>query len=416
MITQAVALLAALAVAPDAAIAVPAPSQEAVAFHRGGNALWVLNQVAAIALPLLVLATGLHRRLRDAALRRTRGYRGLAASVLAVWLFALFAIVSWPLAYYQSYWRLHAYGLSNQSFLRWLDHWAMAVLVDLAVAGLVAWMPYQILRIHPRRWWLATGLLTLPFLLFGALVMPVAIDPLFNRQSRLGDPVLEGKILELARRSGIAADRVYEVDKSRDTRAINAYVKGLMDTRRIVLWDTLLDRLEEDEILFVMGHEMGHYVLGHVVQGIVLATGLILVGLGLVHVAATAILRRCGARLGIDGLADLASMPLLLALAQAVALVLTPVGFAFGRHLEHEADRFALELTRDNRAGATAFLAFQRENLGVPRPAPLYRLWRASHPSLADRVAFCNAYRPWAEGKPLRYAGRFETPPGPASP
>jgi Zn-dependent protease with chaperone function len=403
--------LAAGASDPGAPVAVPPPSPEAIAFHRGGNALWVVGQLAAIGLPLLAIALGLHRRLRDAALRRTRGHRGLAAALVAAGLLGLLRLVAWPLSFYAGYLRLHAYGLSNQSFGRWLDHWAMAVLVDLAVAAIVGPIVYFLLRRLPRLWWLAAGVLALPLLLFGALVMPVVIDPLFNEQGRLGDRALEAKILALAARAGVDADRVFEVDKSRDTKTINAYVKGVLGTRRIVLWDTLLDRLDEDQILFVMGHELGHYALGHVVRGIAMATGLILLGLGFVHLAAGAILRRWGPRLGISGPADLAAMPLLLALAQAAALALTPVGYAFSRHMEHEADRFALELTRDNHAGATSFLAFQRENLGVPRPAPLYRAWRATHPSLADRVAFCNAYRPWAEGRPLRYDGRFRSPP-----
>jgi STE24 endopeptidase len=321
--------------------------------------------------------------------------------------------VTLPLRVYQSYWRLHAYGLSNQTFPRWLSHWALGVAIQLFLAGLVAAGVYALIRRFPRRWWLATGALALPFLVIGAVVMPVLVDPLFNRQTRLSDPALEARILNLAHRAGIEADRVFEEDKSRDTKALNAYVKGLFHTRRIVLWDTLLDRMEEDQILFVMGHEMGHYVLNHVAQGLVMATGLILVGLAFVHVAATAVLRRWGERLGVLSLADLASMPLLLALVQVATLVLTPVGYASSRHMEHEADRFALELTRDNHHGALAFLTFQSENLSVPRPAPLYRICRASHPCLADRVAFCQSYQPWAEGRPLRYGSRFREVPVP---
>jgi Zn-dependent protease with chaperone function len=94
-------------------------------------------------------------------------------------------------------------------------------------------------------------------------------------------------------------------------------------------------------------------------------------------------------------------------LGGAVSFLATPLVLAFSRHQEHEADRFALELTRNNRAGATTFVRLQEENLSVPRPGPLYRLWRGSHPSLGDRVDFANRYRPWEKGEELRYGNRF---------
>ncbi len=396
---------------PPPPVSIPAPTPEAIAFHWSGNALWIVNQALAVGLPLLVIATGLHVRLRDLAMRCARGSRVLAPALMALGLLGLFAVLRLPLSVYQSYFRPHAYGLSNQTFPRWLSHWGMSLGIELAIAGLVAVVVYALMRRFPQGWWLAAGQLAIPLLLLGAMVMPVLVDPLFHHQTRLSDPVLEARILELADRSGITADRVFQEDQSRDTKVLNAYVKGLLGTHRIVLWDTLLKRMNEKQILFVMGHEMGHYVLGHIVQGILAATGLILIGLAFVDHAARIAIRRLGSRWDISDPADLAAMPLLLSLAQIAALLLMPVGLAFSRYLEHEADRFALELTRDNHAGATTFLSFQTENLGVPRPAPLYAFWRASHPCLADRIGFCNTYRPWAEGLPLVYGSRFRAEP-----
>lgn len=409
MLTLAVAVLS--SPLPPPAVSIPAPTPEAIALHWGSNALWIVNQILAVGLPLLVIASGLNVRMRDLVTRVARGHRTLAAALKAVGLLGLFAVVRLPLSVYQSYGRMHAYGLSNQPFPRWLSHWGMSLGIELVIAAIVAGVLYALLRRFPRRWWLAAGLLALPCMLLGALVMPVLIDPLFHKQARLSDPVLESCILSLAHRSGIEADRVFEEDQSRDTKVLNAYVKGLLHTHRIVLWDTLLSRMDERQILFVMAHEMGHYVLGHVVQGIVMATGLILIGLALLHFLSGYAIRRWGPKFGISGLTDLAAMPLLLALAQLIALVFAPAGYAYSRHMEHEADRFALELTQDNHAGASAFQTFQAENLGVPRPAPLYRVWRASHPCLADRITFCNTYRPWAEGRPPRYASRFRPEP-----
>jgi Zn-dependent protease with chaperone function len=122
--------------------------------------------------------------------------------------------------------------------------------------------------LSPRRWWLWTGLAAVPFIVLMLLIAPIWIDPLFNKFGPMKDEALEAQILALADRAGIAGSRVFEVDKSVDTKAVNAYVTGVGQTKRIVLWDTIIAKLERRELLFVMGHEMGHYVLGHVPETI----------------------------------------------------------------------------------------------------------------------------------------------------
>ena len=114
-------------------------------------------------------------------------------------------------------------------------------------------------------------------------------------------------------------------------------------------------------------------------------------------------------RFGFSDLSDIASLPLILVLFSIASLVVTPVALAIQRHFEHEADRFGLEITRDNYAAATAFVTLQQENLGVPRPGPIYTWWRASHPSLGDRIDFSNEYRPWESNQPLVYESYFKT-------
>jgi Zn-dependent protease with chaperone function len=223
------------------------------------------------------------------------------------------------------------------------------------------------------------------------------------------DAALEARIRALADRAGIEGGRIFEVDKSTDTKTANAYVTGLGSTKRIVLYDTLL-KYTERQVLFVVGHEMGHYVLDHVVQGLLFAAVLILAGLWLLHLAVPWLIRRYKGRFGFDELADVASLPLVLMLANILALVGSPIGLAFSRHIEHEADRFGLELTQDNHAAATSFARMEREDLIVPRPGWLYVVWRASHPPVGERIDFANDYRPWEEGKPLKYGHLFKEP------
>ena len=227
------------------------------------------------------------------------------------------------------------------------------------------------------------------------LVKPIWIDPLFNEFGPMKNKALEQSILDLASRAGIEGSRVFEVDKSVDTKAVNAYVTGVFNTKRIVLWDTLIARLDENELLVVMAHEMGHYVLGHVTRSILLSSLVILAGLFFVNLLGRVADRPLFACAWISTASPMSPrFPLILMLIQLSSLVLTPVAFAYSRFQEHEADRFALDLTHANHSGAMAFVKLQEENLSNPRPGLIYRIFRATHPSIGERIDFCNSYRP----------------------
>jgi Zn-dependent protease with chaperone function len=391
-------------------VAVPAPSPQAMDYYRSGNLLWIVWQATDLAIPALVLLTGLSVRMRNLA--RCIGRKWFFIILI---YFVLYSVLQWavqfPLAFYSGYVRQHAFGLSNQTFLKWLRDLLLAGAIGLAFGGLLIWLPYWLIRRSPRRWWLYTALVSLPVMFFVMLVGPIWVLPFYNRFGPMNDKQLEAQILALAAEAGIEGGRVFEVDKSVDTSTVNAYVTGLGGTKRIVLWDTLLAKLDARQVRVVMAHEMGHYVLNHVMQGLLAGFCGIMVGLYLVCRAANFLLRRFKDRLGFDQLSDVASLPLILLLGQTVALLMMPIGLAFSRHLEHEADRFALELTHDNLAAATAFVRFQAENLSNPTPGPLYTLLRASHPSLAERIEFANSYRPWEQGEPLRYGSLFKLGP-----
>ena len=387
-------------------VAVPEPSALAVRYQRSGNVLWAVSTALGLLIPAILLFTGLSARVRQLAQRI--GRRWLLMVALYALLFTLItALLTLPLAYYEEFLRQHAYGLSNQSFGRWLGEWLKGVAVSAVGLSLVLWIPYLLLRRSPKRWWLYAGLATIPIATMVLVITPIWVDPLFNHFGPMKDKALEARILSLAQRAGIEGSRVYEVDKSMDTRTVNAYVTGLGGTKRIVLWDTILARLEPDQILFVTAHEMGHFVLGHTLIFIIGAAALITASLYVVHRVAGRLIARFSRRFGFDQLSDLASFPLLMLLGSIVSLALIPLLLALSRYQEHEADRFALEITRDNRAAATTFVRLQEENLAIPRPGPLYTLWRGSHPALGDRVDFANHYRPWETKKRMHYDHLF---------
>ena len=387
-------------------VAVPPATPTALRYYTSGNRLWVLDQVLPIVLLAVFLFTGASATLRAWARRIGRNWFFTIVVYFALFVIGSF-IITLPLAYYEAFVRQHDYGLSNQTLQKWWTDSLTELVVTCVAGALFLWVPYLLLRKSPRRWWLYTAAAAIPFIVVGNLIAPIWIAPLFNTFEPMHDKALEAKILELADRAGIDGSRVFEVNKSVDTKTLNAYVAGLFQTKRIVLWDTTIARLDDRELLFVMGHEMGHYVLGHIWQLVALNSLMILLLLYAAYQTMGAIVARWAHRLGFSDIADVASLPLLLLVTGLFSLVISPVPLAFTRHIEHEADRFALEITQTNHSAGTAFTKLQEDALGNPWPGPLYKLWRASHPPLGERIEFSNDYHPWREGAPLRYAAQF---------
>jgi Zn-dependent protease with chaperone function len=391
-------------------VEVPPPSEKALNYYHSGNVFWAANVAWGILLPALLAFTGFSAWLRTWARMMARWWFFTVA--LYVLLFViLMQLLDLPLAYYGGYVRQRAYGLSTQTLGKWFGDYLKGTLVVMIGGIAVLWVPYLLLAKSPKRWWLYTSILAMPFYFFVLLIEPIWIAPLFNDFERMKDRTLEAKILALAERAGIEADHVFEANKSVDTKTANAYVTGFLGTKRIVLWDTLLrEPYTQRQVLCVMGHEMGHYVLHHLVLGVLFGSVSTLIALFILNRVVGGLVRRYQDRLRFERMADVASLPLFLLVINVLTLVGEPIGLAFSRYIEHEADRFGLEITQDNHAMAMAFVNFQRNDLGVPRPGWLYKVWRASHPPLGERVDFANEYRPWEEGEPSRYGAYFRQP------
>lgn len=392
--------------ATDAPVPVPEPSEKAMARYRSGVVLWLFDTAWGFIVPAVILLTGFSARMRNWASRVSRKRLLTIAIYFAIFSVVTFAI-DLPRAYYEEFVREHAYGLSNQTFSKWLGDSLKGLVVGTLMGALFLWVPYLLLRKSPQRWWLYTAMAAVPFLVLTLLIAPIWIDPLFNTFGPMKNKGLETKILQLADRAGIEGGRVYEVDKSVDTNALNAYVAGVGGTKRIVLWDTIIARLDEPQLLFVMGHEMGHYVLNHIWKMLAIFSVLIAVMLYAVHRTAGAVIAWAHARFGFTELSDVASLPLIMLLFSLASFIASPLALGVTRHFEHEADRFGLEITRTNRAAALSFVRLQQDNLANPRPHWLVRLFRASHPTVAERIEFANTYRPWETGQPLTYEHLF---------
>jgi len=373
------------------------------AYSNTRSALAVLSPIYDIAVALLLLFTGLSARMSAFAASRVRGRYLRMLAYFSLFIVAV-SVLQLPLAWYQGFAIEHHYGLSNQSLGAWLGDQAKDAAVDIVFLGALGLITLAYLAIEksPRRWWMWLALGTLPVLIVSIVIEPVFIDPLYNKFTPLKDQQLKTRILDLAAKAEIPARRVYQVDKSRQTKKYNAYVNGFGASQRIVLWDTTLEGMSQDEILFVMGHEMGHYKLAHVWKGVAFYWILLSASYLAAWWIGNALIRRCGARWRIGALHDPGSMPLLFATLTALSMIVQPLANAYHRRVEHEADVFGLEVTHSNDAGARAFIKLGSQNKSNPEPPAWMKIYLYTHPPLIERIRFALDYRPWEEGKPNR--------------
>jgi len=353
------------------------------AYFEGGYWLQLLDFLYGLGVAVIFLATGLSRRVRDLAARITR-VRPLGTALYAAVCILTSAVLSFPLLVYTGFFREHRYGLSNQAFGPWLQERVTALAVALVVFGLLLVLLYAVFRRAPKTWWIWGSVVSLSTLALTSLIAPVFILPLFNDYRRLSVPELEDTILAMARANGIPADEVYEFDASRQSKRISANVSGILGTMRISLNDNLLSRCTPQEVRSVMGHEMGHYVLNHVYEGLLFFGVLLLLGFAFLRWGYRAAQRRFGERWGIGGIEDEAGLPLLAAVLSVYFFFTTPFINTFVRANEAEADLFGLNASREPEGFAEVAL-----KLGEYRkldPGPLEEWIFFDHPSGRARI------------------------------
>ena len=226
-------------------------------------------------------------------------------------------------------------------------------------------------------------------------------DPLQPRQ-----PQLVTEIEKVVQRGGlvIPRDRMYEMRASEKVTTLNAYVSGLGASKRVVVWDNTIKDMTIPQTLYVFGHEMGHYVLDHIWKGIAFTLVLLLICLYLGKRVFEGWVRRSGPTVGIRQPSDWASLPLLLLVFSLFSFVMGPIGSAYSRHLEHQADQYGMEVihgivANPNQTAAQTFQALGENSLDYPYPSPLLVFWTNDHPSIPDRLQFVLHYKPWDEGK-----------------
>lgn len=352
------------------------------AYALGNYVLDAAEFVFGLLVACALLVSGLSAGMRDRARRLTR-FRPLQTSAYWVQYLLLTTLVSFPLAYHRSYHREKAYGFLTQGLGDWLLDQVKGFGVGCILGALLVVLLYGVLRRTPRTWWVWGSAILVAFVIFSAAIAPVFIAPIFNTFTPVRDEALRQRLLAMARERGVPADDVYEMDASRRSERISAYVAGLAGTTRIVLFDTTLKRCTPDEIRMILGHEMGHYVLDHVWKGVGVFGGAIVLGFLFVRWGYA----RTAARwpsMGVTGIDDVAGLPLLGLLLSVFLFAASPILNTWGRSIETEADLFGLEASRAPDAAATTFL-----KLGEYRdlePHPLIELLFFDHPAGLARI------------------------------
>lgn len=352
-------------------------------YSEGGYWIQGWGFLLTVAILVLVLRSGISGRLRDWAGRRS-SRPAIRTFLYYAGFTVLVTVLSFPWTIYTGFVREHAYGLATQGFGGWLRDQLVGLAVSLVLGGIAVAVLYEVLRRFPRAWPALGAGVTLAFVVISALIAPVFIAPLFNRYSVLDDARIRDPILGMAHANGIAADRVYVVDASRQTTRISANVSGLLGTERITLNDNLLRRASLPEIEAVMGHETGHYVLHHIYQFIVFFALVIAVGFLVLRTGFDWAIRRWGARWAVRGVDDPAGMPLLTLIFTVYLFLLTPILNTYIRENEGAADIFGLNAARQ--PDGFALIALKLGEYRKLDPGPIEELFWYDHPSGRARI------------------------------
>ena len=325
------------------------------AYFEGGYWLALADLLWTLAVSGLLLWLGLSSALRDWAAERTRS-RTYQAMIYATAYVAVTAAAQFPLALYEGYFREHRYGLSNQDFTAWLGDTGIGLALTVAAALIFVPLLYAAIRRARENWWLWGAGLAIAFQILVAVIYPIYVAPLFNHYSPLPDGALKAQILSLARANDIPADNVWVMDASRQSNRISANVSGFLGTTRITLNDNLLKQATPDEVLAVLGHEMGHYVMGHILRDILLSGLMTIIAFAFLHWSFRYAVDLFGGQWQVRRVDDIAGLPLLAALASLFFFVATPLSSTIMRSAEHQADIFGLDAVRKPDAFATAML------------------------------------------------------------
>jgi len=367
----------------------PQRQQKAKQLARISRRLMVIELVLGFIYLLAWLNFGWSIALKGALLNVTTNQWVLVIGFAAIFG-GIYALISLPFLYYEDYVLPHRFGLSTQSFGMWVIDQIKGTILVVILGGVMLEIMYAILRVAPNTWWLWVGAILLLLNVILANLAPVLIMPIFYKFQPLGDEYTElvARLMVLSNEANTYVRGVYKFDMSHKTTAANAALTGLGRTRRIILGDTLLENFSIDEIETVLAHELAHHVykdipVGIIIESLVTLIGLYLASLGLKWGVVT---------LGYENVADIAAMPLLVLILGLYGMIIMPIENAYSRWREQRADRFALQITGNGDAYASALTKLANQNLSDVDPEPWVEVIFYSHPALGKRIEMAKTF------------------------
>jgi STE24 endopeptidase len=368
----------------------PERQKQAKEYARIRRRLWLMDTIFSSVYAVLWLLLGWASALRDWLMTFTSNQWLLVALFVAIFG-GIYSVVNLPLGYYSGFVLPHRFGQSNQTLKDWIIDQIKGLAIGAPLGLLLLELLYLALRVTGSLWWLWAAVGMLIFTVLLSNLAPVLIAPLFNKYIPLGEEhkELADRLLELARRANTKVKGVFKYDMSKRTKAANAALTGVGNTRRIVIGDTLINEFSTDEIETVLAHELGHHVHRDIPVLITFGTLSTALSLFLASLALNWAIRY----FGFSGPADVAAFPALGLVFGAYGLVTMPIENAVSRWRESMADDYALQATGKKEAFASAFTRLANQNLGEVDPEKWVVFMFYSHPPLGERIAKANHWK-----------------------
>jgi Zn-dependent protease with chaperone function len=370
--------------------------------HFGGEAWGIISL-------LLLLSFGVIAWARDTAVKVSSN-RWAQGYVFLFLFLVINTLLSLPLDLYAQHLSL-AYGLSVQSWASWFGDQAKSFALTWIIGGLLLMLLFWIIRKLPRGWWFAFWCVSIPIVLFGIFAAPY-IEPIFFKYQPLEktNPALVAQLEQVVEKGhmNIPPERMFLMRASEKLTTLNADVEGFGASKRVVVWDTTISKMTPDEIVFVFGHESGHYVLGHIVSTVFFTFAILFVTLYLGYLFVLWAIAKFGVRWGVTSQTDWAALAVLLLAFSLFGMLLEPIENCYSRMHEHAADVYGQEaihgLVPDPQTTAVgAFDVLGKTSFADPNPSQLFEFWTYSHPAIGRRAAFGKAYDPWVPGMEPKY-------------
>ncbi len=314
----------------------------------------------------------------------------ITAGIYATLLTVALAFVVLPLSLYSGYFHEHSFGLSTRDLAGWFGDLGKHTLLQVLLAFILFAVFYRIMQGFPTWWWLVSAGCFTVFLIFMTAVSPLVIAPLFHKFTPVEDERLREEIVELADRAGLRVENVLEMNASTRTRKLNAYFTGIGNTKRVVLYDNLVEKGSLEEVRVVLAHELGHWKRNHLWKGIGLAALGTVVVLLVIRMVLTG---SFAGDLGIRPFHHPAGVPLVMLIILGLGYLSMPIQNAISRHFERQADMDSLVLTDDPGTFIRVEEKIGKTNLNDVDPHPVIEWVLFTHPPTIDRIRMAEDYR-----------------------